>query len=207
MSGHPGKTRFAVDFAILPPEHVIDTAISLNKQVCNNSYIALDEDQCIPHVSLLMGCLRLDQIRQAELILKAIGSHHNVMTLSVPHIRTVSTPAGDIMTLNIEPHKELQTLHESLVDAFTSLLATDARQSDVFGDAPVDNSTLDWINNYIPDSCVGNFWPHITVGYLKKDTALDEIEPFTFAASRIAICHLGNYCTCKRVLTEIRLAE
>lgn len=207
MNSHPGVTRFAVDFVILPPEHVADTAISLNKQVCNKSYIALDKDQCLPHVSLLMGCLRLDQIRQAELILKAIASHHNVMSLRVPDIRTVNTSAGDIMTLNIEPHNGLQTLHESLVDAFTSLLAKNANDDDVFGDSPVAPSTLDWINNYISDSCVENFWPHITVGYVKENTVVGDIKPFTFAASRIAICHLGNYCTCKKVLTEIRLAE
>jgi len=198
--------RYAVDFVILPPDGVMDFAISLNKQVCKESYIFLDKDRSFPHISLLMGCLRLDQVKQAEIMLNAIASHHKKMTLSVMNVRTVNTTAGDIMTLDIDPNNDLQRLHESLVKDFAPLLSKDATEADIIDSSPV-ASTLDWINNFIPNSCFEKFWPHMTIGYTKENALSGQVEPFTFTASRLAICHLGNYCTCKRILAEARLTD
>lgn len=206
MKGHSDPTRCAVNFVILPPDHVMDIAISLNKRACKESYIFLDKDKSFPHISLLMGCLRLDQIMQAEIMLKAIASQHKKMTLSITHMHTVNTSAGDIMTLDIDPYNNLQLLHESLVKDFAPLLSKDATEADIFDSSPA-ASTLAWINNYIPNSCFANFWPHITIGYTKENALSERFGPFTFPASRLAICHLGNYCTCKRILTEVRLAD
>ena len=206
MKSHSDPARCAVNFVILPPDHAMDVAISLNKRACKESYIFLDRDKSFPHVSLLMGCLRLDQIKQAEIMLKAIASQHKKMTLSITHMRIVNVPTGDIMTLDIDPYDKLQLLHESLANDFAPLLSKDAMEADIFDSSPP-ASTLDWINGYIPNSCFENFWPHITVGYMKDNALSEKVEPFTFLASRLAICHLGNYCTCKRILTETRLAD
>lgn len=201
----PSTKRFAVDFVILLPDHVMDIAISLNKRACKHSYIALDREKCFPHVSLLMGCLRADDLMSAEMILNEVTSQHKTMALTVADIRTVKTGLGDVMTLDIERCHSLQLLHESLVNKFTPHLSNDAREPDVF-DSPANATTLGWINEYIPYSCFEKFWPHITVGYIKENTVVEKIEPFMFTASRIAMCHLGNYCTCKRIFAEARLA-
>lgn len=206
MKSNSATARFAVDFVILPPDHVMDIAISLNKRVCKASYILLDKDKCFPHVSLLMGCLRVDQVKEAEIILKSITSQYKAMTLSLTHMRTVKTSVGDVITLDIDPHKNLQLLHESLVKSLAPLLSQDATEDDLFGNSH-SASTLDWVNSFMRNSCFENFWPHITIGYAKENAGSEKIEPFTFTASRLAICHLGDYCTCKKILTEARLAE
>lgn len=206
MKGYSSTARCAVDFVILPPDDVMDIAISLNKRACKESYIFLDKDKSFPHVSLLMGCLRLDQIKQAEIMLKVIASQHKQMTLSIAHMRTVNTTGGDIITLDIDPDNNIQLLHESLVKDFAPLLSRDTIEVDIFDSTPL-ASTLDWINNYIPNSCFENFWPHITIGYMKENALTERIDSFTFPASRLAICHLGNYCTCRRILAEVRLAD
>jgi 2'-5' RNA ligase len=197
--------RFAVDFVILPPARVMDVAVSLNKRLCNTK-IVLDKENCLPHISLLMGCLRLEELERAQSILKSVASRHKKMKLNVSGIRTVGTSAGDVIALDIEPNDELQTLHETVVDAFASLLSTDATAADVLGGSPAD-STLEWINSYIQQSSFDNFWPHITLGYLKAGANSETIEPFSFTASRLAICHLGNYCTCRKILREGSLIE
>lgn len=206
MKVDSGAARCAVDFVILPPDHVMDIAISLNSGVCDMSRIVLNKSQSFPHVSLLMGCLRVEDFKQAEFMLKTIASQHRAMPLKVRHFRTVKTGTGDILTLDIEPYNGLQILHQSLIDGCSQLLSKDAKEEDVFGDPPI-ASTLDWINNFIPNSCFENFWPHITIGYTDENALPEKIEPFTFTASRLAICHLGNYCTCKRILAEARLAD
>lgn len=198
--------RLALDFVILPPQHVMDIAISINNRACKSSHIVLDREKCFPHISLLMGCLGVAELKDVELILNRILAQQKALALNVTGIRTVRSSAGDIMTLDIETQDDLQLLHESLVEGLAAKLSRDAAQADVF-DAPVTPSTLEWINGFIPNSCFENFWPHITIGYAKEDAVKEKFEPFTFTASKMAICHLGNHCTCRRILTEVGLAE
>ena len=195
--------RFAVDIVVLPPAPVVEMAISLNKRLCNSN-IVFDEKNCFPHVSLLMGCIREEDLVRGKALLKTIVSQYKFMQLNIPGIRTVSTGVGDVIALDIEPSEELQSLHESLVNAFSPLLSNDTTVGDVFG-SDVNDSTLGWINSFVKESSFKNFWPHITIGYLKAGTTAVTIEPLSFTASRIAICHLGNYCTCREVLNEASL--
>ena len=182
----------------------MDVAISSNKRLCNSN-IVLNKNDCLPHISLLMGCLSFDKLERAQSMLKVIGSQHNAMKLYIPGIRTVNTPAGDVITLDIAPNEDLQQLHESVVNAFSPLISTDATDDDVLEAQRASGSTLDWINNFITQSSFKNFWPHITIGYLKESGISEQIEPLSFTTSRLAICHLGNYCTCKVILKETSL--
>lgn len=196
--------KYAVDFVILPPEPVGDLIIALNKKHCNDSTIALNKDHCIPHISLLMGCIRYDQLKEATALLRKIVTNGRTMKLDMSHIRTVSTASGDVMALDVETNEPLQRIHESLVETFTPLITTNATPSDTYDGLKTNFSTLNWINNFLSQSCGENFWPHITIGYL-KDQGISEIDPVSFQAFRFAICHLGNYCTCKRILAEVLL--
>jgi hypothetical protein len=59
--------------------------------------------------------------------------------------------------------------------------------------------TLYWINKR---SSFNDYSPHITLGISKlKGKAVD----INFTASKIAICHLGNYCTCRRMFHLVEL--
>ena len=66
----------------------------------------------------------------------------------------------------------------------------------------VERSTLLWIKNYRDKSSFDNFLPHITIGY---GEATDSGLPASFIASELAICHLGNHCTCRKVLWSVKL--
>jgi 2'-5' RNA ligase len=196
--------RFAVDVVILPSDRVMDAAISLNKRLCSTN-IVLDKKNCLPHVSLLMGCIRSQDLERAKSILKTIGSQLKNLELTVPVIRTVSTASREVIALDIKPNAELQALHESVVNAFSPLLAGEAVDADLLGGANVNQSTLKWINSFITQSSFDNFWPHITLGYAKTGANSEPMKPFSFTASRLAICHLGNYCTCREILIEVSL--
>lgn len=204
MKEEIAATKYAVDFVILPPEPVADLAISLNKKFCNDSIILLDKDHCIPHISLFMGCIRHDRLGEATTLLKKIALTHRAMRLEMSNISTVDTNAGVVMALDVDANEGLRKLHESLFEAFVPLITRDATTSDMFDGSQINVSTLNWINNFVEESCVENFWPHITIGYL-RDKEISDIEPISFTASRIAICHLGNYCTCRRILAEVLL--
>jgi hypothetical protein len=70
-------------------------------------------------------------------------------------------------------------------------------------DEAVAPSTLDWIRTYPEKAAYENFRPHITIGYgrLPATAAL----PIPFVVTRLALCHLGNHCTCRRTLLSHEL--
>ena len=198
--------RFAVDIVLLPPDPVMDFAIVWNQMLRKSGppTIVLDKIQRLPHISLVMGCLNADKLDVARDILQSIASQHPTLELRVPQLKAEETSLGTVVSLDIEWSRQLADLHKSLVDSFKPLLTQDANEEDVNDPSPIANSSLAWINNYIPQHCYDHFWPHITLGFGEPSEIL---RPFSFKASRLAICHLGNYCTCTSILWETTLGK
>jgi hypothetical protein len=71
-------------------------------------------------------------------------------------------------------------------------------------------STLAWIKNYPEKSSFEKFFPHITIGYGEiNDYSFGfpqgGVPPIEFAVSKLALCHLGNHCTCRKILASAEL--
>ena len=165
--------------------------------------IALGKLQYLPHISIVMGCLRIDQLDHANGLLQLIATQHRALELQVSNIRTVSEPSGNkVITFDIMLTQELAALHGSIVVAFRPLLTQDADDDAINDSPPISPDALKWINHYIPDHCFDRFWPHITVGF---GDAPVTFQPISFQGSRLAICHLGNHCTCRTILSETAL--
>jgi hypothetical protein len=66
---------------------------------------------------------------------------------------------------------------------------------------------LAWIKSYPEKSSFERFSPHITIGYGEiNDYSFPPqgvLRTMKFAVSRLALCHLGNHCTCRRILASI----
>ncbi len=193
--------RLAIDVVLLPPDPVMDMALAWNRTLLKNGsqIIVLDKNHRIPHVSIVMGCLSIENLERAISVLKAVSASHRAMKLDVSRIKTATTASGTVTSFDIEPSHELLRLHESIVTSFSPLLTQDTTEADLNDLPPIEASALEWINNYISDHCYNRFWPHITLGF---GDSPNNLTPFTFEASRLAICHLGNYCTCTKILTE-----
>ena len=56
---------------------------------------------------------------------------------------------------------------------------------------------VQWVTGYRTSSSGPSFQPHITLGHAVRPPA---IEPFDFEATTVAACHLGRFCSCRRVL-------
>ncbi len=194
--------KFAINVVILPPDQVMDLALEWNQMLCKArpANIALGKSQYLPHISMVMGCIREEQLDQANALLQSIAAKHSALNLQVPNIRTVSGASGNsVITLDINLTRELAALHESIVDAFRPLLTQDADESAINDIPPISSDAIFWINHYIPDQCFDQFWPHITLGFGDPPP---NFRPISFQGSRLAICHLGNHCTCRTILAE-----
>ena len=182
--------KIAINVVILPPDPVMDLALEWNQMLCKTrpANIALGKLQYLPHISIVMGCIRADQLDHANALLQSIATQH-ALALQVPNIRTVRTASGNsVITFDIILTQELTALHESIVIRSRPLLTQDADEAAINDIPPISSDAIDWINHYIPDQCFDNFWPHITLGFGDPPPAFP-----THFFSRFAIGDLSSW--------------
>lgn len=197
-------SRKAVDVVLLPDEEMTDRAIEINAELVKKfgSEIVLNKESCLPHISLAMGCIEEADIAPVEKVLEEIAQETSLRDLKVIGIRASENSKGQTVSVfEVEKTKELQLLHEEVMDKLTPYLSCDVTEDMIYGDQKVAESTLSWIKNYRKKSSFENFFPHITIGYGQIE---NQVPPITFAPSELALCHLGNHCTCRNVLVSMK---
>jgi hypothetical protein len=105
--------------------------------------------------------------------------------------------------MGIERSRELTTLHERLMRA---LQPFERKRGDVraFVDADTGSRAIRWVGRYRRDAAFERFRPHVTLGHAKR---LQDVPPLEFDATAIAACHLGHFCSCRRVLRVWQLGR
>jgi 2'-5' RNA ligase len=198
-------TKIAVDAVLLPSEAMMDKAIEANRELLKQSggKIVLDKEICLPHISLSMGCIDQKDIVEIEKVLGAIVERYCVQELKVIGIRVGTNSVGEkVSVFEIEKTETLQSLHEEVMWSLMPYFKYEVTSDMVFSPPRAGKSTLLWIRDYAEKSSFENFSPHITIGYGKID---DFSFPIKFTASRLVLCHLGNHCTCRKVLLSTEL--
>jgi 2'-5' RNA ligase len=198
-------SRKAVDVVLLPTEAMIEIAVEANRELVKRfgEKIVLNKENCLPHISLAMGCVDERDITAIKEILRTIAEKSSLPELKVIGIQAMTSSVGEkVSAFEVEKTKELQLLHKEVMEKLAEYLSYDVTKDMIYGSGEVGESTLLWIRDYREKSSFANFFPHITVGY-------GEIEnlsfPIKFTASELALCHLGNHCTCRKVLASIEL--
>lgn len=193
----------AVDVVLLPPRVVMDNIVNL-MDYSSVSPIRLNTHDCLPHISLAMGVLAKADLDKAKLALVSLAAKQKVLPITITETNTHSTPDGlSMRELLISRNEELLQLHQETINTFRSLLRHDNVLINMFVSPPVvaDISTH-WVKHYYDKRKPADYKPHITLG-LGKVTELE--QPVNFVAERLALCHLGTYCTCRRILLETSL--
>ena len=190
----------AVDVALLPPPDVTQRAIALSASLPREGSQGLRLDgEHLPHVTLMQLFVRESELDIAfERVTDIVRGR--------PPLRLLVSGGGQSnqtvwMTVHRTP--ELLALHERLMEALRGV----ERQSGsagafVEGDARVGD--VMWVAGYRLKSSLEQYTPHITLGHA---SAPPGIEPFAFDATTIAACHLGRFCTCRRVLRQWTLGD
>jgi 2'-5' RNA ligase len=199
--------EIAVDVALLPTEEMADKVIAANKELLKQcaDKIVLDKESCLPHISLAMGCIDEINIDEIDKILKTAAEESPLGLLSAVGIGTETNRAGEkVSIIEIEKTEALQSLHEGVMQSLEPYFSYDVKAGMVLSSSGTGESTLEWIKNYPEKSSFEKFFPHITIGY-------GEINnfsfPITFSVSKLALCHLGNHCTCRKILVSTNLKQ
>jgi len=197
--------KMAVDVVLLPSEQMTNKAIQANSRLLTQfaDQIILDKESCLPHISLAMGCIDERDITDIEKILRTIAEKYPPGQLSIIGINTATNSVGEkVSSFELEKTKRLQSLHEEVMRTTAPYFSYDVTAEMVLSPPTAGKSTLLWIKNYPEKSAFENFFPHITIGYGQTD---DFSFPAKFSASKLALCHLGNHCTCRKLLAVAEL--
>lgn len=196
-------SKIAVDVVLLPSERIMEKAIEANKaliqQISDN--IVLSRVNCLPHISLAMGCIDNRDIAEIERILRDLVLSQSPEKLIIEGIRIGANAKNEkVSLLQLKKTTQLQSLHEAVMKELKPFFSYDVSVDMVFPPHPVSESTLIWIRNYPQKSSFEKFSPHITLGY----GCVENISfPSEFITPILALCHLGNHCTCRKILDSI----
>ncbi|MFH0713324.1 MAG: hypothetical protein V1722_02200 [Candidatus Micrarchaeota archaeon] len=187
--------KLAVDIVLLPPEWVMDKAIEINKRLVKvGSKLVLDKQKVIPHMSLAMGVLEEAYLLEvSEILSSKIAPKFMPIEL---HVTGGDKEEGN--GFSIERTPKLQALHEEVMQSFLPFFTYEAPQETYF--CEINPQSFKFLPSFKKEHAFENFNPHITLG---KGNA-GELESFKFTATRIAICHLGDYNTCRKILFECK---
>ena len=180
---------------------VIEANKSLAKQGADR--IILDKQNCLPHISLAMGCIDERHVSHVGKILWSIADKYNPGQLRITGINIGTNSLGEkVSSFEVERTDGLLSLHKQVMQKMTPYFSYDVTAEMVLSPPKASESTLLWIKNYPEKSAFENFSPHITIGYGQLEDFLFTAE---FTASKLALCHLGNHCTCRKILAAVEL--
>ena len=196
--------RIAVDIVLLPAPELMQEAVRLNRQLPREvpGQIVLNLSQCLPHISLAMGCLQEGSRDTLQSLLRDLASLFAPIRIDIRGIDETIDSGVSICALSIDIASDLQGLHEAVMDRTSPYLTHNATEEN-FAEAVIQPDAVHWVNRYPEAASFERFSPHITLGLgaLRQETPL----PAPSVASRLALCHLGNRCTCRSVLFETML--
>lgn len=188
--------KIAIDIVLLLPEEITNKVIEINNQLPGD-LIKLNKKDSLPHISLCMGVVKKEDLPKIKKIIHKIGENFSELFLTIDRIDNKR------VCFEIKNNKNLQKLHEDIMTKLSPYLSYDAT-TDMCSSPPlVVERTLFWINNYKDQFCLQNFRPHITLGISKLKSQKLSID---FVASKLAISHIGNYCTCRKIFYSRNLA-
>jgi 2'-5' RNA ligase len=183
----------AIDIAILPPADVSARAIALSAALpADESQGLLLGADYLPHITLTQQFVLSESLN--SLLAHIDGVLHDHAPLHV-HV-TGGGKGSHSVWMSIERSIELVNLHERLLQVAEPFEVTTGDFSAFFGVDARDRDVR-WVREFRHQSSFDRFTPHITLGHASE---LPVIEPMSFAATTIAVCHLGRFCTCRRVI-------
>jgi 2'-5' RNA ligase len=189
----------AIDIAVLPPGEVSERAIALSAALPASESQGLRLGaECLPHITLTQQFVPVQSI---DLLIAQVD---DVLRVHAPLQLRVSGggKGGNSVWLRIEPSALLLRLHEQLMRATEALEVPDGDASAFLGRDARDGDVR-WVREFRRESSFDRFTPHITLGHAAEPP---HVEAMDFLATTVAVCHLGRFCTCRRVIRAWELS-
>ncbi len=195
----------AIDIVLLPELEDQHKAVEANRMLesAENEQIPLSLSNCIPHITVLMGCVSRENLKQIDRKLNELSREFSGLSVSSKGHYMVKNSWGKVTTLwNIDKDSDMLSLHHKVLSQIGGLVHYDVEREMFHEPQEVTGSTMEYVKKFIIDHGGINYDPHITIGYGElKDFDL----PQEIRISEIAACQLGNHCTCRKVLASAKV--
>ena len=196
--------RLAVDIVLVPDTHLFEQALAINAQLVKDhgSEIVLHEQDCLPHISLAMGCIDQEDIPKIKQLLhylwKLYPLHEILHTRGI--LYKTNSHGQTVSSIELVKDADLQKFHEKVMEHLCLFFKHEATSEMFVGKGSIADSTLAWVNTFKEKSAYDHYWPHITLGYGR---AQDVVIRKEFYIDKLMLCQLGNHCTCQKVLVSV----
>jgi 2'-5' RNA ligase len=197
--------RIAIDIALLLPKAVNERVKSANAALLAERPEGFRFDEShLPHITLVQQFIRRANISALIERIDPILRGMQPLALRVTGVGSSATAAH----FAIEKTSEMDELHRTLLDAVqpfevasgaaAAFYSRDERALEPVHE-PARDKDVAWVSQFRSYASYDRFTPHITLGIGPPPGFR---EPFEFTADRVALCHLGRFCTCRVVLRE-----
>lgn len=199
-------SKIAIDIALIPPDDIMDICVDLcQKHPDNSGNLGLNKTNNLPHISLFMGMVEQTQLEEFYKTTERIIKDAEPILTSITRTASITDKDKIHYYFEIKNTSKLFDLHKKLVENLKEYYPEKTNENIYFSkpDEKIDEKTFFWVDNYITGSSLEKFWPHITLKGCTNPIYTN--TPKEFKIDRLAICHLGNHCTCQKILWETKL--
>lgn len=201
----------AIDILIHPDDTLITHAKAANARMLASDPqgFALDENH-MPHITTLQRYVRTADLDQVYAAVQRTKESVDLRKLEFTAERFAHMDMGSDIGLTaivVTPSHQVLDFQASLIGAveqFTESSGTADAYVRTQAEPDINDTTINYIRDYVPKHSGANFMAHVTTGLAKLgDLSRIEAEPFdtfTFAASGMGVYQLGNNGTAAKPL-------
>jgi hypothetical protein len=210
----PESTLTAIDILLEPDATMIKKAEAANERLLKSfpKGFALDKTHQ-PHISCLPRYVKTADLDKVYEAVGKVLAEEKPAGWKLKAYKYYYIPGEGVLKemglagIVIEPTDDLIRYQQKLIDAvapFTVKTGTAAAYVTTKEDPEINQSTIEYVDKFVPNATGKKFNPHVTIGistqeYLKK--MLDEkFESFTFSPVGASVYHLGNFGTARTKL-------
>jgi len=207
----------AIDILLHPDDIMLEHARAVNARLIDAYPDGFTLDAAHqPHITMLqrfVGTADLDKVYAASEIVFASENPATWTLRAVKHYYIPSGPIG-LAGIVVEPTEDLLRLQQRLIDVtapYTVAVGTAAAFVSAQDGRDIQESLIQYVSNFVPDSSGDKFNPHVSTG-VGTPAYLDEIlaepfEVFTFSPAGAAIYQLGTFGTAQKELKALPLTR
>ena len=190
----PHTSLLAVDLALLLPPLLTRSVTKLNRRLKSPPDGFLFDPDHLPHLTLAQQFVRETDLKALHSIIGQRIQHQLPLQLQTTQLSSSRTAC----TLGVTLSPELMTFHRQLMTDLLPFAVITNVHNAVWATPDIPRpADIAWVSKFRQSFAFDQFDPHVTLGI---GTVKAFVEPEHFVATTLALCHLGRYCTCRRVL-------
>jgi hypothetical protein len=163
-----------------------------------------------PHITTLQRYVKTEDLDRVYAAIESVVASLDLssLTFTAEAIKHMEVQPGiGIAAIVVKPGPEVLDFQARLIEAlrpYTGAGGTADAYVRTDAEPDINDATLTYIENYVPEHSGANYLAHVTVGIAKLDDLTgieaEAFEPLTFSASAVSISQLGNNGTAAKQL-------